>query len=221
MNIINPSFIQEVKENGYIKLDDIFTNEEIANLEINCMKALNEASNEHVHANTDFAKVVSVSEKTLNDDNNFNFLKPFFYNENILNFIKTYFDSEDSYISKIFVQESSNTGEEVDVLPYKMHFDKTRYLKFMIYLRNVSEGDGGVTFAKKEWNTKLQQELLEREALKEENVVEVKDLSQIEEITGPRGTAAIFDTNITHKAGQVLTQNKRLVLRIDTRIKTD
>ena len=57
--------------------------------------------------------------------------------------------------------------------------------------------------------------------MKEENVVEVKDLSQIEEITGPRGTAAIFDTNITHKAGQVLTQNKRLVLRIDTRIKTD
>ena len=54
-----------------------------------------------------------------------------------------------------------------------------------------------------------------------ENVVEVKDLSQIEEITGPRGTAAIFDTNITHKAGQVLTQNKRLVLRIDTRIKTN
>ena len=46
-------------------------------------------------------KVVTVSEKTLNDDNNFNFLKPFFYNENILNFIKMYFDSEDSYISKI------------------------------------------------------------------------------------------------------------------------
>ena len=52
-----------------------------------------------------------------------------------------------------------------------------------------------------------------------ENVVEVKDLSQIEEITGLKGTAAIFDTNITHKAGQVLGENKRLVLRIDTRIK--
>ena len=55
--------------------------------------------------------------------------------------------------------------------------------------------------------------------MQEENVVEVKDLSQIEEITGPKGTAAIFDTNITHKAGQVLNKNKRLVLRIDTRIK--
>ena len=89
----------------------------------------------------------------------------------------------------------------------------------MIYLRDVFEGDGGVTFAKKEWNTKLQQELLKREALREENVVEVKDLSQIEEINGPKGTAAIFDTNITHKAGQVLSENKRLVLRVDTRIK--
>ena len=74
MNISNPNYIQEVKENGYIKLDDIFTNEEIVDLEINCMKALDEASKEHIHANTDFAKVVTVSEKTLNDDNNFNFL---------------------------------------------------------------------------------------------------------------------------------------------------
>ena len=52
---------------------------------------------------------------------------------------------------------------------------------------------------------------------KEENVVEVNDLSHIEEIMGPAGTAAVFDTNITHKAGQVLNNNKRLVLRIDTR----
>ena len=140
-------------------------------------------------------------------------------NQNLKDFVNEYFETKETEISKIFLAESSNNGEKVDVLPYKMHFDKTRYLKFMIYLRNVSEGDGGVTFAKKEWNTKLQQELLEREALKEENVVEVKDLSQIEEITGPRGTAAIFDTNITHKAGQVLTQNRRLVLRIDTRVK--
>ena len=87
MNINNPNFLQEVKENGYIKLDNIFTNEEIANLEINCMKALNEASKEHIHADTDFAKVVTVSEETLNDDNNFNFLKPF-YNEHVLSFIK-------------------------------------------------------------------------------------------------------------------------------------
>ena len=219
MNLNNPKFLQEVKENGYIKLDDIFTNEEITNLEINCMKALNEASNEHVHANTDFAKVVSVSEKTLNDDNNFNFLKPFFYNENILNFIKTYFDSEDSYISKIFVQESSNTGEKVDVLPYKMHFDKTRYLKFMFYIRDVGPGDGAITFAKREWNNKLQEELLKRQALKEENVVEIHDKSQIEELQGSAGTLVIFDTNVTHKAGQVLTDNKRLIIRIDTTTK--
>ena len=65
----------------------------------------------------------------------------------------------------------------------KMHFDKDRYLKFMIYLRDVGEGDGGITFAKKEWNTSLQEELLSREALKEENV-EVDDLSKIEEMKG-------------------------------------
>ena len=66
----------------------------------------------------------------------------------------------------------------------------------------------------------MQEELLSKQSLKEENVVEINDMSVVEEITGPAGTVAIFDTNITHKAGQVLSQNKRLVLRIDTRIKT-
>ena len=217
MNINNPNFLQEVKENGYIKLDNIFTNEEITNLEINCMKALNEASKEHIHADTDFAKVVTVSEETLNDDNNFNFLKPFFYNEHVLSFIKNYFDSEDSYISKIFVQESSNTGEKVDVLPYKMHFDKTRYLKFMFYIRDVGPGDGAITFAKREWNNKLQEELLKRQALKE-NVGEIHDKSQIEELQVAQ-VHYYFDTNVTHKAGQILTDNKRLIIRIDTTTK--
>ena len=99
-----------------------------------------------------------------------------------------------------------------------MHFDKTRYLKFMIYLRDVFEGDGGVTFAKKEWNAKLERAARKRGFLQEENVVEVKDLSQIEEITGPKGTATIFDTNITHRAGQVLLKQKDLC-EIDTRLK--
>ena len=64
-------------------------------------------------------------------------------------FVKEYLETEDIEITKIFLAESSNTGEEVDVLPYKMHFDKTRYLKFIIYLRDVDKGDGGITFCKK------------------------------------------------------------------------
>lgn len=183
------------------------------------MRAFKKAKKEAFHTQTDFVKVLSINQDYSKKVSYFNFLNDIFLNENLKDFVNEYFETKETEISKIFLAESSNNGKKVDILPYKMHFDKTRYLKFMIYLRNVSEGDGGVTFAKKEWNTKLQQELLERESLKEENVVEVKDLSQIEEITGSKGTAAIFDTNITHKAGQVLSQNKRLVLRIDTRLK--
>ena len=40
----------------------------------------------------------------------------------------------------------------------------------MIYLRDVQDGVEN-TFARKEWNTKLQEELLAREALQEENVL--------------------------------------------------
>ena len=212
---------REVQLNGYLKVDNFVSSSDAEILEKKTLKAFKKAKKEDFHMQTDFVKVLSINQDSSKKVRYFKFLNDIFLNQNLKNFIDEYFETTETEISKIFLAESSNNGEKVDVLPYKMHFDKTRYLKFMIYLRNVSEGDGGVTFAKKEWNTKLQQELLEREALKEENVVEVKDLSQIEEITGPRGTAAIFDTNITHKAGQVLTQNKRLVLRIDTRIKTD
>ena len=212
---------REVQLNGYLKVDNFVSSSDAEILEKKTLKAFKKAKKEDFHMQTDFVKVLSINQDSSKKVRYFKFLNDIFLNQNLKNFIDEYFETTETEISKIFLAESSNNGEKVDVLPYKMHFDKTRYLKFMIYLRNVSQGDGGVTFAKKEWNTKLQQELLEREALKEENVVEVKDLSQIEEITGPRGTAAIFDTNITHKAGQVLTQNKRLVLRIDTRIKTD
>lgn len=213
------NYVPEVQANGYMKVEDFVSEADALSLELETMKAFKKAKDKYFHTQTDFVKVLSVTEELTKKVRYFKFLNEIFNNKNLSEFVSEYFESKDTEVSKIFLAESSNNGEEVDVLPYKMHFDKTRYLKFMIYLRDVFEGDGGVTFAKKEWNTKLQQELLEREALKEENVVEVKDLSQIEEITGPKGTAAIFDTNITHKAGQVLSENKRLVLRVDTRIK--
>lgn len=207
----------KVKENGYLKVDNFVSKSDAEILEQKTLKAFKKSSDEYVHINTDFVKVISVSKEVAKKERHFRYLNEIFLDRFLNSFIENYFETQKVEISKIFLAESSNSGEKVDVLPYKMHFDKTRYLKFMIYLRDVFEGDGGVTFAKKEWNTKLQEELLKREALKEENVVEVKDLSQIEEITGPKGTAAIFDTNITHKAGQVLGENKRLVIRIDSR----
>jgi len=213
------SYVPEIQTNGYLKVDNFISSSDAHSLESQTLKAFKKAKKDYYHIQTDYVKVLSVNHDHSKKIKYFKYLNEIFNNTNILEFVNEYFETKDTEISKIFLSESSNSGEKVDVLPYKMHFDKTRYLKFMIYLRDVFEGDGGVTFAKKEWNTKLQQDLLKREALQEENVVEVKDLSQVEEITGIRGTAAIFDTNITHKAGQVLTQNRRLVLRIDTRIK--
>ena len=90
----------------------------------------------------------------------------------------------------------------------------------MIYLRDVQDGDGGITFARKEWNTKLQEELLAREALQEENVVEINDFSQVDEIKGAMGTGVIFDTNVTHKAGQVLEKIKGLFYELIQEQKT-
>ena len=60
---------------------------------------------------------------------------------------------------------------------------------------------------------KIAEELLSKQSLKEENVVEINDMSVVEEITGPAGTVAIFDTNITHKAGQVLGEKEACMNR--------
>jgi len=212
-------FVKKVSLNGYSKIDGFLNYEEVKELENNTNTAFKKAKKNFYHTNTNFVKVLSVNEEQSEKIRYFKFLNQFFIDTNIKNFVDEYFKSTETEISKIFLAESSNNGTKVDVLPYKMHFDKTRYLKFMIYLKDVFAGDGGVTFAKAEWNTKLQKDLLMRESLKEENVVEVNNLDHIEEIMGPAGTAAVFDTNITHKAGQVLSNNKRLVLRIDTRIK--
>lgn len=209
-------YLDKVKLNGYVKVDEFISSSDALLLEQKTLKAFKKAKKNQFHTITDFVKVLSITEEDTKKKN-FGFLNEFFINVKLKEFVQEYFESEKIEITKIFLAESSNNGEKVDVLPYKMHFDKTRYLKFMIYLRDVFDGDGGVTFAKKEWNTKLQEELLKKEALKEENVVEVHDLSNIEEVIGEKGTAAVFDTNITHKAGQVLGNNKRLVLRIDTR----
>lgn len=209
-------YLDKVKLNGYVKVDEFISSSDALLLEQKTLKAFKKAKKNQFHTITDFVKVLSITEEDTKKKN-FGFLNEFFINVKLKEFVQEYFESEKIEIAKIFLAESSNNGEKVDVLPYKMHFDKTRYLKFMIYLRDVFDGDGGVTFAKKEWNTKLQEELLKKEALKEENVVEVHDLSNIEEVIGEKGTAAVFDTNITHKAGQVLGNNKRLVLRIDTR----
>ena len=52
--------------------------------------------------------------------------------------------------------------------------------------------------------------------LKRRNVVEINDESQIEELQGSAGTLVIFDTNVSHTAGQEITDNTRLVIRVDT-----
>ncbi len=213
------STVEDLKENGYVKINEFMSFDECILLEKKAIKAFKKAKEDLYHTNNDYVKVLSISEKNANEYRYLKFLTKFFTDENLKSFVKSYFMTDDIEISKIFLAESSNNGEIVDKLPYKMHFDKTRYLKLMVYLRDVNSEDGGITFAKKEWNTKLQEELLNKQALQEENVVEVNDPEAIDEIKGQRGTAVFFDTNITHKAGQVTSENKRLVLRIDTRIK--
>ena len=66
---------------------------------------------------TDFVKVLLLLKKILKK--NFGFLNEFFINVKLKEFVQEYFESEKIEITKIFLAESSNNGEKVDVLPYK------------------------------------------------------------------------------------------------------
>ena len=79
----------------------------------------------------------------------------------------------------------------------------------MIYLRDVGTGMVVLLLLKKNGIPSYKKTYCQNKKFKE-NVVEVDDLSKIDEIIGKPGTG-VFDTNITHKAGQVLSDNKRLV----------
>ena len=99
------SFVPEVKENGYLKINDFISKDDALYLENATMKAFKKAKKEYYHIHTDFVKVLTVNEDLSKKVKYFKFLNEIFNNNYITEFVSEYFKSNDTEITKIFLAE--------------------------------------------------------------------------------------------------------------------
>ena len=107
------NYLEDVKVNGYTKIQDFVSKEEAEVLEEQTLHAFKKANKKFYHSNTDFVKVLSVQESFTKDKKYFKFLNSFFNNTEITNFIKKNFESSEIEISKVFL----NKGYSWNITP--------------------------------------------------------------------------------------------------------
>jgi len=120
-------------------------------------------------------------------------------------------------LDKIWHVESTSKSSHVGKLPYLLHFDKARYLKAMIYLSDVGDGDGAICVgtASPETFEARRRKLPEGYKEYQLNSVAPEEAGCVIEMTGSAGDCIYFDTNTPHKAGILHTGHMREVLRLD------
>lgn len=122
-------------------------------------------------------------------------------------------------LDKLWLVKSTCVDTDQNKLPYTPHFDRTRYLKGMVYLNEVTLEHGPIHFGElkrpgsiEPRRQKLPDDYKERglnEIVKDEVVGEYRP------IVGHPGDVVFFDTNSAHYAGIVHGSNVRHVLRYD------
>lgn len=120
-------------------------------------------------------------------------------------------------LEKIWHVETTSDNSDPSKLPYLLHFDKARYLKAMIYLRNVSDGDGAICVGTSppESFEARRHKLPKGYKDLQLNKIELDDAGSITELTGRAGDCIYFDTNTPHRAGVLREGHMREVLRFD------
>jgi hypothetical protein len=118
---------------------------------------------------------------------------------------------------KLWLVLSKKENIQPDVVPFIPHIDKRRYLKAMIYLDEVTVGDGPFTVAT---SPPAQYDPLRKtfsEDYKERgmNVIRTLPPTAFVSCTGPAGSVIFFDTNCPHFAGHVQDSGRRRVFRFD------
>ncbi|MDA8554980.1 hypothetical protein N9K98_07185 [Luminiphilus sp.] len=123
----------------------------------------------------------------------------------------------DLKLGKIWHVETTSHKSDPGKLPYLLHFDKARYLKAMIYLGNVGDGDGAICVgstppeAFEARRQRLPRDYKDRQL----NKIELDDAGLVSELTGRAGDCVYFDTNTPHRAGVLREGHMREVLRFD------
>jgi ectoine hydroxylase-related dioxygenase (phytanoyl-CoA dioxygenase family) len=142
----------------------------------------------------------------------------------IKDLIEENFDTKNIIFQKLWLVETEYKHTDKSKLPYKLHFDKRRFFKGMVYLNDVTENHGPIHFGKIRQEIKidkLRRKLPENYKDLNLNYIEEKYLlEKPKPLLGQKGDIILFDTNEPHHAGVVLSNFTRKVLRFDFYLKS-
>ena len=111
--------------------------------------------------------------------------------------------------STAFEREASSSAAQL----YHFDLDRVRFLKFFIYLTDVTGDNGPHCFIRGSHRRKPRR-LLRMERISDEEIFDHYGPEDVVEITGPQGTIVAVDTSGFHK-GKPLVEGHRLILQIE------
>lgn len=133
--------------------------------------------------------------------------------------IEKNFQISNLVFNKLWFVETEHQNSDIKKLPYKLHFDKYRYFKAMLYLHDVSLDHGPIHFGKIREDIKINE--IRVNLPKNYKELDMNTIRQIDLVEKPKplvskkGDLICFDTNEPHYAGLVSPKFTRKVLRFD------
>ena len=137
----------------------------------------------------------------------------------IKDLIQENFNVRNIIFQKLWLVETEHQHTDKSKLPYKLHFDKRRFFKGMIYLNDVTKNHGPIHFGKIRQDVKIDK--LRRKLPKNYKDLNLNDIGEKDllekpkPLLGKKGDLILFDTNEPHHAGVILSNFTRKVLRFD------
>ena len=135
------------------------------------------------------------------------------FRQRIENFIKKNTEYNVKFRKLWFVNTTHKNADNTK-LPYIAHFDKKRFLKFMIYLTDVTEDCGPLTlFGAHGLDVESRRQELQIDQQKS-NIVSLHSANATA-LTASAGSLLMFDTNTPHLAGMIKPGSQRKIARFD------
>ena len=126
---------------------------------------------------------------------------------------------KDLVFNKLWMVSSKSNNTDKTILPYIPHFDKSRYLKAMVYIHDVTIEHGPIYLGKVNKNINIEER---RKSLPSDykdkglNCIKNEDIDgTLIPMLGNAGDVIFFDTNTPHKGGLIKNEYYRKVLRFD------
>ncbi len=140
------------------------------------------------------------------------------FNKDIINIVKSYLKCEPIFLSSqiwwsfpYYDHNNKHTNPPNNEFGFHYDVDDFRFLKFFIYLSDVSDLNGPHVYIKNSGKKTLN-EYLDRRITDEEAQTRYKH--RIINLTGKSGTSFIEDTSFYHKGTNPLIKNGRCILQI-------